>query len=172
MITVSHLYKYVILNRKFIKTRKLNDIEGRIKAHTHEIFEDEYEIGGEWDNLGKLWEISEKFIGNLIESRNFQYYSYQLAGAVICVTLQLQSSYCSFFPCHHLVFHRGCKLHLFCDLWPQSGNYPQASVYRWYNEFKSGRKSTELMSGPGTPTMGLTKKIINTGKTITFSILI
>ncbi len=28
----------------------------------------------------------------------------------------------------------------------------QASVHRWYNKFKSGRKSVELMGGPDTPT--------------------
>ncbi len=33
----------------------------------------------------------------------------------------------------------------------------QASVNRWYNKFKSDRKSAELISGPGTPTGALTE---------------
>ncbi len=40
------------------------------------------------------------------------------------------------------------------------------SVYRCYNELKSGRKSVELMGGPGTPTTLLTKLTINTRATM------
>ncbi len=34
----------------------------------------------------------------------------------------------------------------------------QASIHHWYDEFKSGRKSAELMGRPGTPTTVLTKQ--------------
>ncbi len=38
----------------------------------------------------------------------------------------------------------------------------QASVYHWYNEFKSDRKSVKLIGGPGRPTTVLTKQTVNT----------
>ncbi len=41
----------------------------------------------------------------------------------------------------------------------------QASVYYWYNELKSDRKSAELMGRPGAPTTVLTEQIINTSAT-------
>ncbi len=41
-----------------------------------------------------------------------------------------------------------------------------ASVYHWYNKFKRGWKSVELMGGPGAPTTVLTKQTFNTGATV------
>ncbi len=42
----------------------------------------------------------------------------------------------------------------------------QASIYRWYYEFKSGRKSEELIGEPGTPTAVLTKQTVNPAATM------
>ncbi len=44
----------------------------------------------------------------------------------------------------------------------------QASIYCWYNEFKSGMKSMKLMGRCGASTTALTKQTINTGATIIF----
>ncbi len=42
----------------------------------------------------------------------------------------------------------------------------QASIYRWFNEFKSSSNSLELMGGLGTPTTVLAEQTINIGATM------
>ena len=42
----------------------------------------------------------------------------------------------------------------------------QATIYRWYESFKSGRKSAELEGGPGAPCTALTEVTINTSAAI------
>ncbi len=48
----------------------------------------------------------------------------------------------------------------------------QASIYHWYNKFKSGRKGAESMGGPGAPAAVLTEQIINMAQPWSSMILI